>query len=90
MNLLVYSDEPQIVVPFRAYLEKEDGDVAEYPAISLQGPDITDGIRAIANDRLTHSDEVYHLSGVKVGTTATLHMLPKGVYIINGQKTIVK
>ncbi len=89
-NLLVYSDEPQIVVPFRAYLEKEDGDVADYPAISLQGPDITDGIRAIANDRLTHSDEVYHLSGVKVGTTATLHMLPKGVYIINGQKTIVK
>lgn len=88
-NSLVYAVEPQIVAPFRAYLVKEDGCMAN-PAISLQGPDITDGIKVVEDDHSTDSDAVYHLSGVKVATTATVHSLPKGIYIIKGQKTIVK
>ena len=88
-NRLVYSDEPQTVAPFRAFLVKEDGSMA-YPVISLQGPDITDGIIDIADDHRTDSDEIYHLSGVKVSSADTLHSLPKGIYIIKGQKIIVK
>lgn len=88
-NCLVYAVEPQIVSPFRAYLVKEDGSMA-YPVISLQGPDITDGIKVVVDDQRTDSDAVYYLSGVKVATTATVHSLPKGIYIIKGQKTIVK
>ena len=33
---------------------------------------------------------VYTLQGMKVGTTASLHLLPQGIYVAGGKKFVVK
>ncbi len=53
------------------------------------GEDDTDGIVAIDNSQLT-IDNVYDLSGRKVAENAQLSTLPKGIYIMNGKKYILK
>ena len=54
-----------------------------------QEGDDTDGIVAIDNSQLT-IDNVYDLSGRKVAENAQLSTLPKGIYIVNGKKYILK
>ena len=55
----------------------------EYPVL------IGTGSTSIAMPKLNiASDAIYTLTGVKVGND--LKKLPKGIYIINGQKVLVK
>ena len=53
---------------------------------------IPDGIESVETD--IKNVDVYSISGVRVKTNATTRNatqgLPKGVYIVNGKKTIVK
>ena len=53
---------------------------------------IPDGIESVGTDM--ENVDVYSISGVRVKTNATRRNatqgLPKGVYIVNGKKTIVK
>ncbi|WP_373277527.1 MBG domain-containing protein [Prevotella falsenii] len=44
---------------------------------------------ANASDTAT-PQTVYSVSGAKVGTTASLSSLPRGVYIVNKKKVVVK
>ena len=39
---------------------------------------------------ITTDDSVYNLAGQRIGTAKQLQSLPKGIYIVNGKKVIVK
>lgn len=47
-------------------------------------------IATTASGKEVAGDHVYNTSGVEVGTTANFNHLPKGVYIMNGDKVIRK
>jgi hypothetical protein len=73
------------ILPMRAYIQLPDGS----PAREYITATFTSGVETInaeVNDDWTNA-EVYDLQGRKVDTTARL---PKGVYIVNGQKRIRK
>lgn len=73
------------VLPMRAYIQLPEGSPArEY--IMAQFTDAIESLSNDVNDDWTDA-EVYDLQGRKVDTTSKL---PKGVYIVNGQKRIKK
>lgn len=45
-------------------------------------------IRSLSGSNRSASTDIYDLNGRKVGTAAQLHTLPKGIYVINGQKVM--
>lgn len=52
--------------------------------------DDTNGIDAVAASLRHTNDAVYDLSGRRVGAVSQMEALPKGIYIVNGRKQIVK
>ncbi len=52
--------------------------------------DETTGISDINTKTKVDSDAVYNINGQYVGKNVDMNTLPKGVYIINGKKKIVK
>ena len=74
---------------FRAYFLLK-GDAAEARAFRLDfGDGETSGIKAIDNFTISQSDNCYDLSGRKIVKSSNGKMA-KGVYIVNGKKTIIK
>ncbi len=61
-------------------------------SISINGVfDETDAIDGLTMDeRLLQNGAIYDLSGRKVGAVANMSQLPKGLYIVNGKKYVVK
>lgn len=51
-------------------------------------PKTLTAIRSLSGSRRSASDEVFDLNGRKVSTAAQLPTLPKGIYVINGQKVM--
>lgn len=60
------------------YLDTQRFDIASLPS-DIQTP-----------ERATAAQEVYNLSGQKVGTRQHIDRLPAGIYIIGGKKVVVK
>lgn len=81
--------EKAVLKPFRACFHPEDGDFA---AASLAIGDFTmvDGIDNVGHP--ASATDIYTISGVKVGTAANVAPgdLPKGVYVVNGKKYVVR
>ncbi|MCD8385765.1 MAG: hypothetical protein LUD17_02615 [Bacteroidales bacterium] len=87
----------QLVVPegmftltFDAYGDIEDPTTVNQ-AISAAYTITTSGISAIGSDKGAY--DVYSITGVKMlegGSQADLKALPRGLYIVNGQKTFIK
>lgn len=50
--------------------------------------DVTDGVNSVVAD-MQKKNEIYTLGGIKLNTTK-LSDLPKGIYIVNGKKYVVK
>lgn len=50
----------------------------------------TNGIREVITNNLSSHIGVYNLNGQKIGNINTINSLPKGVYIINNKKYILK
>lgn len=50
----------------------------------------TSGINRMVADKPKANDDVYNISGQRVGKVAQLSSLKKGLYIVNGRKQIVK
>lgn len=75
------------VAPFRAYLTAEGG--IAYPEMSIiTGVQLT-GISDI--EMTTESNgAVFNLAGQQVGTAKEMSTLPKGIYVVNGKKVIIK
>ena len=98
-NSFVYNNNPKAYVqPLRYYMTIQDrGDMsyiepanggASKAKICVIGEDEPTGITDLADEAANASGKVYNLQGVVVGNTT--EGLPKGVYIKNGRKIIVK
>lgn len=98
-NSFVYNTHPEAYIqPLRYYMTIQDrGDMsyiepanggASKAKICVIGEDEPTGITDLVDDAANASDKVYNLQGVVVGNTT--EGLPKGVYIKNGRKIIVK
>ena len=98
-NSFVYSvNEKTYVPPLRYYMTMWDKNTKDYIVptsggaskvkFCVIGEDEPTGITDIADDAANASGKIYNLQGVVVGNTT--EGLPKGVYIKNGRKIIVK
>lgn len=98
-NSFVYNIHPEAYIqPLRYYMTIQDrGDMsyiepanggASKAKICVIGEDEPTGITDLVDDAASASGKVYNLQGVAVGNTT--EGLPKGVYIKNGRKIIVK
>lgn len=98
-NSFVYNIHPEAYLPpFRYYMTIQDrGDMsyiepanggASKAKICVIGENEPTGITDLVDDAANASGKVYNLQGVVVGNTT--EGLPKGVYIKNGRKIIVK
>ena len=98
-NSLVYSvNEKTYVPPLRYYMTMWDKNAKDYIVptsggaskvkFCVIGEDEPTGITDMVDDAANASGKIYNLQGVVVGNTT--EGLPKGVYIKNGRKIIVK
>lgn len=98
-NSFVYNTHPEAYLPpFLYYMTIQDKATMSYivPAnggaskakICVIGEDEPTGITDLVDEAASASGKVYNLQGVVVGNTT--EGLPKGVYIKNGRKIIVK
>ena len=98
-NSFVYSvNEKTYVPPLRYYMTMWDKNAKDYIVptsggaskvkFCVIGEDEPTGITDIADEAANASGKIYNLQGVVVGNTT--EGLPKGVYIKNGRKIIVK
>lgn len=98
-NSFVYNIHPEAYIqPLRYYMTIQDrGDMsciepanggASKAKICVIGEDEPTGITDLVDDAASASGKIYNLQGVVVGNTT--EGLPKGVYIKNGRKIIVK
>ena len=98
-NSFVYNAHPEAHIrPLRYYMTIQDRATMSYiePAnggaskakICVIGEDEPTGITDLVDDGANASGKIYNLQGVVVGNTT--EGLPKGVYIKNGRKIIVK
>ena len=98
-NSFVYNTHPEAYIqPLRYYMTIQDRATMSYiePAnggaskakICVIGENEPTGITDLVDEAANASDKVYNLQGVVVGNTT--EGLPKGVYIKNGRKIIVK
>lgn len=98
-NSFVYNTHPEAYIqPLRYYMTIQDrGDMsyiepanggASKAKICVIGEDEPTGITDLVDEAASASGKVYNLQGVVVGNTTK--GLPKGVYIKNGRKIIVK
>lgn len=98
-NSFVYNAHPKAYIqPLRYYMTIQDrGDMsyiepanggASKAKICVIGEDEPTGITDLVDEAANASGKVYNLQGVVVGNTT--EGLPKGVYIKNGRKIIVK
>lgn len=98
-NSFVYSvNEKTYVPPLRYYMTMWDKNAKDYIVptsggaskvkFCVIGEDEPTGITDMVDDAANASGKVYNLQGVVVGNTT--EGLPKGVYIKNGRKIIVK
>lgn len=98
-NSFVYNIHPEAYLPpltyymtiqdrgDMSYIEPANGGASK-AKICVIGEDEPTGITDIADEAANASGKVYNLQGVVVGNTT--EGLPKGVYIKNGRKIIVK
>lgn len=98
-NSFFYNTHPEAYIqPLRYYMTIQDrGDMsyivpanggASKVKICVIGEDEPTGITDLVDEAANASDKIYNLQGVVVGNTT--EGLPKGVYIKNGRKIIVK
>ena len=98
-NSFVYNTHPEAYIqPLKYYMTIQDrGDMsyiepanggASKAKICVIGKDEPTGITDLVDEAANASGKVYNLQGVVVGNTT--EGLPKGVYIKNGRKIIVK
>ncbi len=83
-NTLYYPNTGNAMKAFRAYFKA----AADAPLASISVDGIATGIDTIATDPLTTTAPVYNLSGQRM--QGSIDTLPRGVYIVNGMKVIVK
>ncbi len=66
-----------------------DGELMVTVVDGLATKDVQDGIDTVENSETKKETAIYTLQGIRVNTSST-NNLPKGLYIVNGKKTLVK
>jgi len=93
-NKFYYSTGTAKMKAFRAYFDFQDELTDKSAGVSNAKisffVDETTGISDIKSKTKVDSDAVYNINGQYVGKNIDMNTLPKGVYIINGKKKIVK
>ena len=94
-NKFYYSKGTAKMKAFRAYFDFYDvltdkSAGVSNAKISFFVDENTNGISDINTKTKVDSEAVYNINGQYVGKNVDLNTLPKGVYIINGQKKIIK
>lgn len=84
---------PRNIYGFRCWIEDNTAGAPaksfdELITIDNNGVTEIENIRNVAVDKA--SDKVYNLQGALVGTRSDLDRLPRGVYVVNGKKYVVK
>ena len=74
------------VKPFRTYITIPAGSAAAPQAFDIHFADTETGIATVVTD--SKDQNVYNLQGVRVAHS--LNGLTKGIYIVNGKKTVIK
>lgn len=74
------------VKPFRTYITIPAGSAAAPKAFDIHFADTETGIATVVTD--SKDQNVYNLQGVRVAKS--LNGLTKGIYIVNGKKTVIK
>ncbi len=88
---MYYLKSPATIKGFRGWLTETNSSTNESKKISINGIfDDTTGIVGLATDNVRHDNIVYDMSGRKVGSTESMERLPKGIYVVNGKKWIIK
>lgn len=81
------AEESAVLLASRAFFVK-DGEQVDFVPVNLEG--VATGIGKI-EDAATQTYNVFTLTGVQVRKNATtLNGLQKGIYIVNGKKTVIK
>ena len=101
LSIVLYDDYPskvKLYVPAgsgEAYRNHEKwGVIPTIIEYDVNGPDPTSGINSVINDGAEAAIDVYNLQGVRVRKgvkrNEATQDLPQGIYIINGEKILVK
>ena len=87
---LVHTSKEHTVKAYRCWL-KEDAPTGKMLMFSLDGNGMggTTGIHVIEENKQNTNTGIYNLGGVRMNTN-NVDKLPKGVYIINNKKVVIK
>ena len=92
-NKFYYSTGNSTLNAFRAYFQLSqnlsDKSISQGANVGIMINDIPTYIEGIST-RYVGNDDVYSVSGIKMGTTSDLNHMKPGMYIVNGKKVIVK
>ena len=92
-NMFYYSTGKTNIKAFRAWLElgavlNKETDFEAKVRFVIDG--VPTDIEGVTANEYNQEDAVYSLNGVLMGKAAQLKQLPKGMYIVNRKKVIVK
>ena len=88
LGFYYYSNPNNWIPPFKAYIPYNGGMQGASFAVYINDEidDTTDGLGQIVNSQSENSKDIYNLNGQKIEN----NKLPKGVFIVNGKKVVVK
>lgn len=85
-NKLTWANSGSSMPGFRAYFHILDSSIANARAFTMSFDDDVTGITTVLSDQLAQQQGTYDLQGRRIEGQPT----QKGVYIVNGKKTIIK
>lgn len=97
-SLVATDNATRYIAPLSFYMTIQDKQTGEilYPTTSTAAPKAisvtiggeTTGISSVTTDTAGHDTKVYTLQGTFVGNSTSA--LPRGLYIVNGKKTVIR
>ena len=87
LGFFFYRNDSNKIPAYRAYLVVDPLTAVNGLTLRFEDPN---GIVSVNDDVKTESHSIYDLSGRKVAEGDAIHSLPKGIYIQNGRKILVK
>ena len=87
LGFFFYRNDSNKIPAYRAYLVVDPLTAINGLTLSFEDPN---GVVSVNDDVKTESHSIYDLSGRKMAEGDAIHNLPKGIYIQNGRKILVK
>ena len=84
------TEEGMEIAPYRAYFSKRAASAATFKGVLLDNEGVATSIEIVPNTAERPAIDIYTIQGIRVSQSATRRNLPKGVYVVNGRKLVVK